>query len=187
MITRKEFFTGCAAACTAGLGCSLGHAQGLGSAQPTCDPEEAKRLKGRADAARERFAHLINEMENWVREPERKQLLHALGGWCAYTYQAELINQYKGNIRGFLEAGLRLWMAEVHYDEAAGTIRVADKFTTCSCPLVKEGVTPPSFCDCTLGWQEAAYSTILGRPVKAELKESILRGDKRCSYEIRIV
>lgn len=187
MITRKEFFTRCAAACTAGLSCSLGHAQEPVSAQPTCDPEEAKHLKERADAARERFAHLLNEMEILGRESERKQLLRGLGGWCAYTYQSELINRYKGDIRGFLDAGLRLWMAEARYDEATGTIQVADRFTTCSCPLVKEGVTPPSFCDCTLGWQEATYSTILGRPVKAELKESILRGDKRCSYEIRVI
>ncbi len=187
MITRKEFFTKCAAACTAGLCCSLGQSQEPAGAQPSCNPEEARQANDRADAARERFAHLLNEMEILGRESERKQLLHGLGGWCAYTYQSELINQYKGNIRGFLEAGLRLWMAEAHYDEAAGTIRVADKFTTCSCPLVKEGVTPPGFCDCTLGWQEAAYSTILGRPVKAELRQSILRGDKRCSYEIRVI
>lgn len=187
MITRKEFFTQCAAACTAGLCCSLGQSQEPASAQPPCDPEETKQLKDRGDAARERFAHLLTEMDNWVRESERKELLHGLGGWCAYTYQSRLINQYKGNIQGFLEAGLRLWMAEAHYDEATGTIRVSDRFTTCSCPLVKEGTTPPSFCDCTLGWQEAAYSTILGRPVKAELKESILRGDKRCTYEIKVI
>jgi hypothetical protein len=53
--------------------------------------------------------------------------------------------------------------------------------------MVKEGVTPPSFCDCTLGWQEAAYSTILGRPVRAELEESILRGGKKCIYRIRVI
>jgi hypothetical protein len=48
------------------------------------------------------------------------------------------------------------------------------------------GMTPGSFCDCTLGWQEEAYSEILGRPVKAELEESILRGGKRCVYRMTI-
>jgi hypothetical protein len=47
-------------------------------------------------------------------------------------------------------------------------------------------MTPGSFCDCTLGWQEEAYSEILGRPVKAELEESILRGGKRCVYRMTI-
>ena len=67
-----------------------------------------------------------------------------------------------------------IWLSHVLQEQ--GTIRIVDKGPGCSRPMVKEGVTPPSFCDCTLGWQEAAYSTILGRPVRAELEESILRG-----------
>jgi hypothetical protein len=51
---------------------------------------------------------------------------------------------------------------------------------------VKPGVTPPDFCNCTLGWQKEAYSAILGRPVEAELEESILRGGSRCVFRIRI-
>ena len=100
---------------------------------------------------------------------------------------ADLIDRYKGNIHGFLEEGRRLWMAEADYDEAKGTIRIVDKGPSCSCPMVKVGMTPGSFCDCTLGWQEEAYSEILGRPVKAELEESILRGGKRCVYRINIL
>lgn len=154
--------------------------------QTSCDLEEIKRVKNRADAARDRFAGLIAEIESALPEQQRKQLLHRLGGRCANAYRASLLDRYRGNIRGFLNEGLRSWMAEAHYDEASGTINVIDKSATCSCPLVKEGTTPPSFCDCTLGWQEAAYSSILGRPVKAELKESILRGDKRCAFQIKI-
>ena len=155
--------------------------------QSSCDPEEMKRVKVRADAARDRFAGLITQIESSLPEPQRKQLLHGLGTWCANTYRASLLDRYKGNIHGFLEEGLRSWMAEAHYDEASGVIRVVDKSPTCSCPMVKDRSTPASFCDCTLGWQETAYSSILGRPVKAELKESILRGDKRCVYEIRVI
>ena len=81
----------------------------------------------------------------------------------------------------------RLLLHEAVYDEAKGTIRIVDKGPGCSCPMVKEGVTPPSFCDCTLGWQVEAYSTILGRPVTAELEESVLRGGKKCIYRIKVV
>jgi len=38
-----------------------------------------------------------------------------------------------------------------------------------------------------LGWQVEAYSTILERPVTAELEESILRGGKRCVYRITVI
>jgi len=139
------------------------------------------------EGGRLRFSRLIEVIEAKLPEQERKQVLHSLGAKCADTYRASLIDRYKGNPKGFLEEGRRSWMAEADYDEAKGLIRIVDKSPHCSCPMVKEGSTPPSFCDCTLGWQEEAYSTILGRPVKAELEESILRGGKKCVYRIRVI
>jgi predicted ArsR family transcriptional regulator len=139
------------------------------------------------DAAGLRFSRLIEILETRLPEPERRQIFHALGGKCADTYRAALIDKYKGDIQGFLEEGRRNWMAEATYDEAKGTIRIVDKGPSCSCPMVKVGSTSGSFCDCTLGWQEQTYSEILNRPVKAELEESILRGGKRCVYRITVV
>ena len=105
---------------------------------------------------------------------------------CVYLSTA-LIDRYKGDIEGFLEEGRRNWMAEATYNRTKGTIRIVDKGAACSCPMVKAASTPPSFCDCTLGWQEQTYAEILGRPVKAELEESILRGGKRCVYQITVI
>ena len=185
MINRKEFL-GCAvAACATGL-CGTAHAEGQ-ARDNTCDPAELQNTRNRADAARLRFSKLIETMDRELPEERRKHILHTLGGKCADTYRSALIDRYKGDIHGFLEEGRRNWMAEATYDEARGTIRIVDKGPGCSCPMVKEGVTPPSFCDCTLGWQETAYSEILGHPVKAELEESILRGGRKCIYRIKVV
>lgn len=190
MLTRKDFVKSCAAAfCATGICCaSKASASQLAnqSSQP-CDAKDLQDTKDRADAARLRFARLIDVMEQRLPEADRKQLLHSLGAKCADTYRGPLLNRYKGDINGFLAEGLRNWMAEAKYDEAAGTIRIVDKGPGCSCPMVKQGETPGSFCDCTLGWQEAAYSFILGKPVRAELEESILRGGKRCVYRIRVI
>jgi predicted hydrocarbon binding protein len=190
MINRKEFVKNCAAAvCATGLCCATKApgAQAADDALQACDPKELTAVKDKADAAHLRFSKLIEIIEAKLPEGERKQILHALGGKCADTFRASLIDRYKGNIKGFLEEGRRNWMAEADYDEAKGTIRIVDKGPSCSCPMVKVGTTPGSFCDCTLGWQEQTYSEILGRPVKAELEESILRGGKRCVYRIKIV
>lgn len=188
MLNRKDFVKCCAAACAAGLGCAgaarKAHAAGESAA---CNPTELVNLKNRSDAAQFRFARLIETLEKRIPAEERSQLLHALGTRCSDTYRPALIDRYQGNLKGFLEEGLRQWMAEAHYDEAAGTIRVVDKGPSCSCPMVKVGETPGSFCDCTLGWQEATYSRIVGKPVKAELEESILRGGKRCVYRMKIL
>lgn len=190
MINRKEFVRNCvAAACAAGIcgGARKSEAQGSDEASGSCDPKEFAAVRDKADAARLRFSKLIEVLESRLPEDERKQALHALGAKCADTYKAVLIDRYRGNIKGFLEEGLRNWMAEAEYDEAKGTIRIVDKGPSCTCPMVKVGVTPPSFCDCTLGWQMEAYSEILGRPVTAELEDSILRGGKKCIYRIKVV
>jgi hypothetical protein len=190
MINRKDFVKNCVAAvCATGL-CSqvkMSEAQALDDAPHSCDPKEFVNVRDKADAAHLRFSKLIEILETRLPEGERKQTLHALGGKCADTFKATLIDRYKGNLKGFLEEGRRNWMAEADYDEAKVTIRIVDKGPGCSCPMVKEGVTPPSFCDCTLGWQVEAYSTILGRPVTAELEESVLRGGKKCIYRIKVI
>ncbi len=190
MINRKDFVKTCVAAvCATGL-CSEVKASGtqtVDDASPACDPKEFANVRDRADAASLRFSKLVEILETRLSETERKQTLHALGAKCADTYKAALIDRYRGNIKGFLEEGRRNWMAEADYDEAKGTIRIVDKGPSCSCPMVKVGVTPPSFCDCTLGWQVEAYTEILGRPVTAELEESILRGGKKCIYRIKVV
>ena len=54
-------------------------------------------------------------------------------------------------------------------------------------PLVKPGRTPASFCRCTLGWQEAVFSTLTGKPVTAEIVETVLGGGSRCSFLIRFL
>ena len=189
-MNRKEFVTDCAAAiCAAGF-CCAGKAsaeQADGAVSAARHAKELEEISNRADAARLRFSKLIEILDSQLPKQECKQILHALGGKCAETYRADLIDRYKRNIRGFLEEGRQHWMAEADYDEAKGTIRIVDKGPSCSCPMVKVGTTPGAFCDCTLGWQEQTYSEILGKPVKAELEESILRGGKRCVYRIRTV
>ena len=185
MLTRKDFVARCAAVCAAGLGCFQ---ESKAQDKPNnCDSQNTAQAQRQLDAAQDRFAKLVDEMGNSLSQEQREQLLHRLGGRCASEFKASLIDQFRGDVRGFLAEGKRLWMAEADYDEAQGVIRVVDKSPTCTCPLVKEGKTPPSFCDCTLGWQEEAYSTLLGRPVKAELEESILRGGKRCAFRIRVL
>jgi hypothetical protein len=38
-----------------------------------------------------------------------------------------------------------------------------------------------------LGWHQYAYETILGKKVTVKLKESIVRGGKRCVFEARVL
>jgi hypothetical protein len=98
-----------------------------------------------------------------------------------------MVDKYRGNLDGFLDEARKQWVEKAEYDGAAGTIRIVDKSKSCTCPLVKAGETPADFCECTLGLQEAAYSAILGKPVRASLEESILRGGNRCVFLIQVI
>ena len=97
---------------------------------------------------------------------------------------AAFFNKYRGNLQGFLEKIKTAWVERTEYDEKTGILRVIGKPAPCACPLVKMGRTPVEFCDCSRGWTQAAFSTVLGRPVSVEIEESVLRGGSRCSFRI---
>ena len=184
MLSRKDFMAGCTAAvCGSGL-C----AQAAASPDTAgCDPKALKSAVAHTESAQFRFAKLVEQLARELPEEAADKILRGLGRQCAATYKTDLLDRFKGDIHGFLEEGRKNWMAQADYDEASGLIRIVDRQTVCVCPAVRQGMTPQAFCACTLGWQEAAYSAILGKPVKAELEESILRGGKRCVYRINVL
>lgn len=181
-MTRDEFFK-----CTLGM-CSCA-AFGLlpqTAAQAQSGAPEIDALKWRVNATQRRFAKLIGILNDNLDEPTRKKILESLGRECAREYKS-LLEQYKGNLPGFLDYIQKQWVEKAEYDEKTGKIRVVDKSKTCSCPFVQQSLTPQSFCDCTLGWQKEAYSAVAERPVEVELEESILRGGKRCVFRIQVL
>jgi hypothetical protein len=65
------------------------------------------------------------------------------------------------------------------------------RIATCFCPIVhaalRKGVTlSTSFCNCSAGYTRQLWEGIFQQPVHVEIVESILHGDPRCSFEIRI-
>jgi len=60
-------------------------------------------------------------------------------------------------------------------------------FDDCTCPMVKEGVSNPYLCNCTVGYTYKIFETLFNRKVSVELEQSILKGDKICKQVIRLV
>jgi predicted hydrocarbon binding protein len=181
-MTRNLFLRGCASGICSCAAVALVPLE-KASAQSE-SPEEAA-LRRKIDACQVRFAKLVGILNQNLEPPVRKKVFESLGRECARQYH-DLTNRYTNDLKGFLAMAQTQWVEKVDLDEKAGTIRIVDKGPNCSCPLVKHGLTPPEFCDCTLGWQKEAYSAMLGRPVEVELEESILRGGRRCIFRIRI-
>lgn len=152
------------------------------------DGEAVKALQWKLDAARIRYSKLVTILGEELDPATAKKIFHRLGRECAAQFRSLTFDKYSGDIKGFLAAVQQPsgWVREAEYDEKNGTIRVVDRHPKCTCPLVQEGLTSADQCQCTLGWQEETYSRILGKPVKAEVEESILRGGSRCVFRIQI-
>jgi predicted hydrocarbon binding protein len=178
---RSDFLFSCAGLCSCtGLAALAAPAAEAQNPNPELDA-----LQWKLGAARDRFAKLVGILNQTLDEPTRKTIFNRLGRQCSANYR-KMVSEHP-NVQSFLDAARKSWVESAEYDEKAGTLRIVDKATTCTCPLVLAGATPGSFCDCTLGWQEAIYSELLGKPVKAEVEESILRGGKRCVFRVKVV
>jgi len=148
--------------------------------------EDLEALKWKMDFMRKRFAKLVGILDANLDENSRKKVFESLGRECARMF-VDITGPYKGRPKEFLEEIKKRWAKETTYDEAKGMIRVVDRSDHCTCALVDEKLTPPAFCDCTLGWQKETYSMILGEAVDAELEESVLRGGKRCVFRVQAI
>ena len=184
-MNRQEFLKGClAGACSCAAWAVMAAEPDAGqSASP-----DVERLKSQLEAVRIRYAKLVGILGQELDQAAQKRVFRALGRECAQQFKAMTFEKYKGDLMGFLAhaQGPAGWMAKAEYDEKAGTITIADRSTRCTCPLVDKGLTPGLQCECTLGWQEATYGAILGRPVSASLSESVLRGSTRCVFRIEV-
>jgi effector-binding domain-containing protein len=59
----------------------------------------------------------------------------------------------------------------------------------CHCTMVrhqlKNGISP-TFCYCGSGWYRQQWEGIIGKPVKIEIKKSLLKGDDSCEFTIHL-
>lgn len=66
------------------------------------------------------------------------------------------------------------------------------RYYACHCPLVRTAIRdgrpkiPSTFCHCSAGFTKVAYDVIFGEPVEIEMLESVLNGDSRCRFAIKI-
>jgi predicted hydrocarbon binding protein len=177
---RDEFFR---TVCTMGF-CSFASMGFLAEGAEQSTNPELDELKWKLDFVRKRFAKLVGILNANLDENTRDKVFESLGRECARMF-LDITGPYKGKPKEFLEEIKKRWAKETSYDEDTGSIRVVDKSNRCTCALVDEKLTPPAFCNCTLGWQKETYSMILGQPVEAVLEESVLSGGKRCVFRIQ--
>ena len=66
------------------------------------------------------------------------------------------------------------------------------KYYACHCQLVRTAIRDgkpkisPIFCYCSAGFEKLHFDVIFGEPVEIEVLETLLKGDIRCRFAIKI-
>lgn len=97
----------------------------------------------------------------------------------------KIIQQYIGDITGFINFLETEWDWIVTHDEETGKIIANENKEFCLCPLYKEGiVVNESLCLCSEGFATLMFSKVLQKDVQVNVVQSYIRDKKPCVYEI---
>jgi hypothetical protein len=177
---RKQFLR----ACTGGLCACATACLPAAAATEAAQPED-----WRWGFLRKRYAKLIGMLSETMDEATLSKTLVKLGTFCSAEYDS-MLDKYKGDVEGFAEHVRTTSSGDIiTYDRANGVITMTtDERPDCFCPLNSvKAKTPAAVCNCSLGWQTHTWERILGKKVRVDLKEAVLRGGKRCTFEIHIL
>lgn len=182
---RKDFFKNI---CKYGL-CSCAAFTVLGRddvyASADDQEQEIKNLQWKLNFINKRFAKLLEIFDSLLKEKKKAEILEKLGRECAKEFNEEAI-KYKGDLEGYLEEIKKKWVEKAEYDKEKGVVRIFDKERDkCVCPFIENSrVDTDTLCYCSIGWQKEIYETVTGKPVDVKIIDSLLKGGKRCSFEI---
>ena len=181
-MNRKDFLKNCA--------CGLCSCAAIGLMAPsTSTAAEGKPAEDwRPKFVKQRYGKLLEILASRMDEKDLNETLIALGAYCAGLGD-ENTKKCRGDLEGFrkmIKQGVS--GDNITYDMEKGLITMAsEERPDCFCPLISVSQhTPKVACNCSLGWQQRTWETLLQKKVKVELKETVLRGGKRCVFEIHV-
>lgn len=134
-------------------------------------------------------------MDGMAGSPQKEaclELLRHCGGSCARRHALPHMDGLRADLAGAegLEDMARIIARHTGAESQAtedGFILTYNRGRGCDCALVRGGyVTSPLFCNCTLGFHETVWSTLLARPVAVELQETFLCGGNCCAQRITL-
>jgi hypothetical protein len=176
---RKTFIRGCACGLYAGAA-SLIPAASLSSA------DTKKTEDWRIRFVQRRYPKLLEILSRRMGADTLNGVLHELGTCCA-SFDDKSTKKYRGDLDGFvryIQGGVS--GDTVAYDRQKGVLTMTSpERTTCFCPFYGAN-SPELACNCSLGWQQHTWETFFQKKVTVNLKESVIRGGKRCVFEIQV-
>jgi len=80
------------------------------------------------------------------------------------------------------------YMTKEYLVEADETLK---RYYGCHCPWVRESIltgkpVSPAFCQCSAGFEKKAWEVIFGQSLKADVLETVLKGDRICRFAVHL-
>jgi hypothetical protein len=131
---------------------------------------------------------LIKEQENCMKAGQT---------WYEQEITPEVLQFVKNNqeINTGLRKGDKIYKIKIPYAPKQFFKEkdpIKRKYYACHCQLVRTAFRngkpniPPTFCYCSAGYEKLHFDVIFGEPVEVELLETLLKGDPRCRFAIKI-
>jgi predicted alpha/beta superfamily hydrolase len=153
---RKQFLKTCAG------GLCLCSAARVVPTAAGADSPAAPADDWRLPFVKKRYAQLLEILGVTVSAETRDEILRQLGRHCASLYPP--IQEHRGDVDGFITEFKQRAHEDIQYDREKGIVTVVGpERGDCFCPLVDRQKTPACVCNCSLGWQQFTYETLLGR------------------------
>jgi predicted hydrocarbon binding protein len=113
------------------------------------------------------------------------QLMESCGRACARAGAVKSAQACGGDLSKF-KSQMRRWVGKSHVTTDGRTVHIV--YDKCYCRLDDEVSRQlgDTHCYCSLGWLKEMFETVLGKPVKAELLESIKRGGTKCRFVVQL-
>ena len=94
-----------------------------------------------------------------------------------------------------VRVGKTLFVTKIPYQAKrylAETDPVMKRYYACHCPWARESIfgdekpISAKFCQCSAGFHKRVWEVIFGKPLQADVLESVLHGDLRCRFAIHL-
>jgi hypothetical protein len=126
---------------------------------------------------------------NWVIETANKEVLGKVGEKCYMNIEwVNALPEFSGEkTKENMLAFLQRTSPEILYTPTKIGIRVNLNNKECYCPLVKSGITSnPKLCEGSKNFYKLMCEKILNTEVEIEIKETVLRNNSSCIFEVII-
>jgi predicted hydrocarbon binding protein len=142
------------------------------------------RLEWRLNHARSQYRAFLQAVIPLMDSEQLKLIFQELGRNCARSLG--WATKYKGDPEGFF-AHMKAHSEEtIAFSEDRKTITIVTQHRPCDCPIMKDQCVDGQYCECSIGWQQETYETILDKKVSVNIKEACFRGSDRCVFEVII-